>query len=333
MPITATPGHLAHRAEFYFELAQLTSAGVGIVGALKHLLSHRGARRDRWALQLVLEHLSAGATLSESLRMVPGWLAELDLALIGAGELSGRLDSSFRTLAEYYGERARLARQFLADLAYPVFLFHFAIFLLPFAAFFTSGDLLTYLKSTIGVLLPCYAVIALVVYAGQGTRGENWRAIWEALLDRVPVLGAARRELMLSRLASALEALLSAGVSIVQAWSLAAAASGSPALKRVVASWQSPLASGETPSDLVNNCGLFPPLFAGHYATGELSGTLEEQLKRLQKFYADSAMRTLQNLSAWLPRVFYIGVVLVIAWRVLRFWGGYFQGIGNALGG
>jgi type II secretory pathway component PulF len=83
----------------------------------------------------------------------------------------------------------------------------------------------------------------------------------------------------------------------------------------------------------VNASGFFPQLFASHYATGELSGSLEEQLGRLHRYYGESGAQTMRAISAWVPRVFYLAVVLLIAYRVLRFWSGYFQNISNVLGG
>ena len=65
------------------------------------------------------------------------WLPAFDLALIGAGEQSGRLDACFRMLADYYNDRARLIKQVISQLIYPVGLIHFAAFIflivLPFA--------------------------------------------------------------------------------------------------------------------------------------------------------------------------------------------------------
>ena len=61
-------------------------------------------------------------------------------------------------------------------------------------------------------------------------------------------IGAARRRL---------EALISAGVNIVEAWDLAATASGSPALRRVVATWKPPLTAGQTPAEIVRDLSDF----------------------------------------------------------------------------
>jgi len=101
-----------------------------------------------------------------------------------------------------------------------------------------TGNWLAYLAKTFGVLLPIYGGVFAVVYAMQGRRGEKWRSVMEDLIHPIPILGAARRALALSRLAAALEALISAGVTIIEAWELAAAASGSSMLKRVVLGWK-----------------------------------------------------------------------------------------------
>ena len=174
------------------------------------------------------------------------------------GEQSGRLDACFRLLADYYADRARIARQLIADLAYPAFLLHFAVFMLPFSQFFLSGNWVRYLCRTFGVLLPIYAAIALVVYAAQGRHSEGWRALVERLLRPVPFLGAARRDLALGQLAAALEALLNAGVTVVEAWELAGAASGSPALRRAVLAWRPLVDGGRTPAETLRASRSFP---------------------------------------------------------------------------
>src|SRR5208337_2280457 len=131
------------------------------------------------------------------------------------------------------------------------------------------------------VLAPLYGVVIALVYATQGKHGENWRAVIESLLRPVPLLGTARRYLALARLAAALEALISAGVNIFEAWDVAATASGSPALRRAVAAWRPKVTAGQMPSEAVRQCRLFPETFANLYASGEISGKLDESLRNL----------------------------------------------------
>ena len=327
-----TPGQFTQRAEFYHQLGQLTGAGLGLIYALEQLKRSPPAPSYRQPIQQLLDQLGHGYTLAESLQRIGQWLPAFDIALLQAGEHSGRLEACFRLLADYYTDRARLARQVIGDLAYPAFLFHFAIFILPFSKFFTSGNWLAYLCQTIGVLIPIYIVIALVIYAAQSRHGEKWRAWVESVIRPIPVLGTARRYLALSRLAAALEALLSAGVTIIEAWELAATASGSPALRRVVLAWRPRVDAGLTPAEALNASAKFPDLFANQYATGEVSGKLDDTLRRLHTYYQEEGSRKLHAVAQWTPRVVYLLVALMIAYRVIRFWVGHFQDIRDAGG-
>ena len=324
MPLIVTPGQFTQRAEFYHQLAQLTSAGIGLPRALEQLQRHPPARSFRGPIQRLLQQISARHTFTESLQLTGGWLPALDVALLDAGERSGRLDACFKLLADYYNDRARITRQMIADLAYPVALLHMAIFIFPFAKFFMSGNLLAYLAQTFGVLLPLYVVVVAMIYAGQSKHGERWRAWVEAILHPIPMLGTGRHYLALSRLAAALEALINAGVTIIEAWELAATASGSPALRRAVHAWKPQLGAGETPAELVRASPRFPETFANLYNSGEISGKLDETLRQLHRIYQEEGTRKLHAVAQWVPKIIYLAVALCIAYKVVQFWIGMY---------
>jgi len=328
MAIIFTPSQFSRRAEFYQQLNQFTAAGLGLMAALSHLEKKPPTRSYREPIHAVLDRLSSGFTLSEALlHLDHPWLPGFDIALIQAGEQSGRLDACFRLLADYYAERARLGRQMITDLAYPAFLLHFFVFITPFPQLFLSGNWVRYLIQTAGILGPLYGLLALVVYGTQSQHGERWRAVIETVLHPVPVLGSARRCLALARLAAALEALLSAGVTIIEAWELAAAACGSPALRRAVREWRPLVDGGVTPAEAVEASRKFPDLFTGQYSTGEVSGQLDDTLKRLHGYYQEEGSRKLRALSRWVPILLYLVLVLCIAAYVLHFYTTRYQGI------
>src|SRR5437867_4663488 len=237
MPLFVTPGQYARRADLYHQLGQLTAAGIGIIEALEMQRRSPPLPSFRKPLESILAQLSAGSSFGEALHSARPWLTTFDIALLDAGDRSGRLPATFQLLAAHYTSRAALLRQALSGFAYPAFLFHFAILILPLPDL-VSGGVVAYLAKTLTILVPLYVVVGLGVFAMQGRHGETWRGLVERLLDPVPLVGAARRSLALARLSSALEALISAGVTIIESWQLAGAGSGSPALRRAVASPQ-----------------------------------------------------------------------------------------------
>jgi type IV pilus assembly protein PilC len=339
MPLIVTPRQFTQRAELYHQLAQLTSAGIGVVPALEQIKRNPPASSFREPLQHFLDELANGRTLSDSLQF-GGWLPVFDTALIEAGECSGRLDACFRLLADYYNDRARVIKLVISQLIYPVGLIHLAAFIflivLPFARSTFNASLTWLFFKAALILAPLYGAVALAIYALQGKHGESWRARLESLLHPVPLLGTSRHYLALSRLATALEALISAGVNVIEAWNLAATASGSPAFRRAVAAWRPSLAAGQTPAELVRACPLFPETFANLYASGEVSGKLDETLRRLYAYYQEEGTRKLQAFATWMPRLVYFIVVLFIAYFIIQFYTGLYgthSDLSNVLNG
>jgi type IV pilus assembly protein PilC len=312
------------------------SAGIPIVRALEQIERRPPASAYHQPLQRLLNEIAKGATLAESLQRLD-WLPAFDLALIGAGEQSGRLDTCFRLLADYYNDRARVIKQVISQLIYPVGLIHMAALIffivLPFAASqFNASLTLLFAKAAL-ILSPLYGAVALMIYATQSKHGENWRARIESLLRPVPILGTARHYLALSRLAAALEALISAGVNIFEAWDLAATASGSPALRRAVAAWKSRVVAGQMPSEAVRLCPLFPETFANLYASGEISGKLDDSLRHLNRLYNEDGSRKLNAFATWTPRLVYMLVALFIGYKIIQFYTGYFNQISTITNG
>ncbi len=328
-----TPGQLSRRADFYYQLGQLTGAGLGITAALQQLRRTSRSARMQANIGAALLDIEAGATVSESFRRRTNWLPAFDIALLLAGERSGRLDATFAMLAGFYQDRAATARKLFSALLYPAFLIHFAVFILPFAEFFKTGNAGAYLLKTFGVLIPLYVITALLIFVSQGKRGAAWRSTFETLTTRIPFVGSGRRQLALARLAAALEALINAGETIVEAWPLAAAASGSPALEREINSWRSHFARGRTPAEVLRASRVFPDMFSNLYTTGEVSGSLDETLRRLHKYYADEGARDLQSAARIGPGIVYGIVAAYIAWQVIKFWTGYFNQINQVVGG
>jgi type II secretory pathway component PulF len=333
MSFIVTPRQFSQRAEFYHQLAQLTSAGIGVLSALQQLKRNPPGRSFREPIQLLLDGLAQGRTFTGSLQQLDAWLPEFDIALIDAGERSGRLDASFRLLADYYNDRARITKQVISQLFYPVGLIHFAalvfLIVLPFAASQFNASLIFLFGKAVFILSPLYLITFFLIYAMQSKHGEKWRARIESFTRLIPILGTARRFLVLARLAAALEALINAGVNIIEAWDLAAAASGSPALRRAVENWKPEVIAGRTPAEVLRERREFPEMFSNLYASGEVSGKLDETLKRLYAYYQEEGTHKLHAFAQWVPRLIYFIVAGVIVYKIITFYTGYFQQVND----
>lgn len=335
MALVVTPAQLTRRADLFHQLSQMTAAGLGLIQSLEVLEKSPPQPSLRPALTRALAHLNQGEGVSHSLAKSGHWLSSFDIALIEAGEKSGRLPQCFELLANYYAERAQLVRQVIGFTIYPLFVFHFAVLLFPinsFTGLILKGELMQYLAQKVLILAPLYGTALLLMWSLQSTHAEWWRTLVEQVLNAVPVLGKARRSLAIARLSVSLEALINAGVTIIEAWAVAAAASGSPLFRRVVArytpDWQNGVQPGET---LLSRPDIFPSAFASLYKTGEISGQLDDALRRTYALYQDEGSRKLKTFIFGFAGLL-IGLVFVmVAVQIVLFWMGYFQQINDAV--
>jgi type II secretory pathway component PulF len=317
MPLIITPRQLERRAELYHQLGVMISAGLTIHQSLEQLKRNPPDRSLRPKIAEWLNYLSQGFTVAQAVQSMGQWMPSFDLALIEAGEQSGRLDACFKLLALHYQDKARMVKQAISDLMHPLITLHVAVSLLPFIEFFRTGNAIRFFLTVFAMLAPLYALVFFIIFACQGRHGEKWRAIMERVFHPVPVLGTARRDLALSRLAAALEALLNAGVPIIGAWELAASASGSPALRRTVQEWRPRLEQGSTPAELVSESGQFPSVFASLYHTGEISGQLDQTLNRIHTLFQEEGTRRMRLVARWGPQIVYFAVAIFVGYQVI----------------
>ena len=118
---------------------------------------------------------------------------------------------------------------------------------------------------------------------------------------------------------------------MIEAWEIAAAASGSPALRRVVQRSRTHLLNGRTPSEMVSANREFPPAFAALYHSGEISGSLDDSLRRSHAMFEEDGGRQMKQFVFGLAGVFVAGVMLMAAWQIISFYMGYFQQINDAI--
>jgi type II secretory pathway component PulF len=309
----------------------------------------RAAGVPRWMVQELAQLLQEGHTFTDAMQLASGqkrdatmavkvrsgyWLSDFDVALLSAGEESGRLDSSMRTLARFYRARARIIRDTISGsmvtfLTLNVFLLVFPVGLLQE---FAKGIMDSRFQECLPFIIEkaiafglLYGGFSLLAFVFQGHRGESFRAMIEAFLNVIPMLREAIKYIAVARLSLALEALFNAGVPVIRAWELAAAACGSVHLKREVGKWGPQLEAGITPAELVAQTPYFPETFAHLYQAGEISGKMDETLTRLHQYHEQEGFNKLQFFFRVFGYLLYFGMVALAGFFVIRFWMGYFS--------
>ncbi len=314
----------------YTQLAQLLGAGIPIRQAAESLLRRQGTVREKPLLEAIHTGLARGETIAGSLA---GRVAEVDHTVIEACERGGRLEEAFEHLGGYYGVLDETRKRVLGQLIYPVLLLHLVP--LPTAAgkIFTEG---------VGAFVIAYVQPLAVLYVGAAiawlaARAVLKRAETDPVVDRtlakIPVLGRLRRGMVLARFAKVLSITLLAGRRVSDSLQSAVDASRSGEIRADCRTWVAGTEAGSALGPLLDAGRSLPVEMSHGLATAEIAGTLEVEASRWADYWQADVRLAAQRFAEWLPRFIYAAVVVVVAWRVLSFWIGYFGQVNSLLQG
>jgi type II secretory pathway component PulF len=315
--------HPREKASLYHELGRLVHGGTPFPKAIEKLATFtRGSGGT--ALAAIKAALNRGATVGESLAAGAPLIAPLDAGVFAAGDRAGRLDSSLEHVSEYYAAIAEARARMWNRMAYPLFVLHFAFVALSLPLVFApDGGIDAFLRllgMAVGGLWLAIFGGGAVIRALHGAAGRS--APLDRLLRAIPVFGKLRRAFALSRFCTAYHLQLEAGVNVLGSLDIAGTASGSAVLCGAVARGMPAVRSGGKVGAALAETGAFPEPFIRAFTVGEETGELDLELNRIGETYRIAAMKRLETIAEWVPRLLYIAILCYIAWRIVGFYVG-----------
>jgi type IV pilus assembly protein PilC len=218
--------------------------------------------------------------------------------------MTGDLDTVLDQLADYIDRDLEARSKIFSALVYPAVVGCMAIvtavvltvFVLPkFETFFNSLDAELPLATRIllgvsdfvqqwGPLLLGIAVVS-VIGCVIAVRTERGRAMFDALLLRLPGFGQVVRIAILERFCRVLQSMISAGVPLPDAMAVTADVTNNAVYRRKLLEAREAMLRGEGLAGPLADTGLFPGAARQMFRVGENTGTLDSQLETAAKYY------------------------------------------------
>lgn len=296
---------------FCREWSSLLAAGLPLTESLAVIASH-GNRAFRETLTEISRTVASGRTLGDAFRR-SGAFPPFFLSMITVGERSGTLPEQLARLSVYYEKAAAMRRQWLAALAYPVFILCFAcaVFLLLLMVILPSFSLLfdalhlplpalTRGALSLGLFLRVYGLLLLLVPLTAvlilciWKRTESGRDRWERFLFRSRFV----RRLFFIRFCASLSALLQSGSPLSEALAAAEETAGNGEGQRRIARMREALARGAGLAESLRRAAQAPPLVVHMAAAGAESGELPAFLREAARLLTEETERKLARLKA-----------------------------------
>lgn len=326
------PMHPSEKAAIFHELGRLVRSGAPFPKAIATLAQHSGGPA-RAALARIRAALDGGASVGESLTVGTPLVTPLEACAFTASDRAGRLETGLEQASQYHTAIASARARIRARLAYPAFVIHFALLVLPLPSLFAeNGGLAPFLRAVGfaigGLWLSLFIITALI--RALLTAAENG-ATPDRLLRAIPIFGKLRRDFALARFCSAYHMQLDAGVNVLASLEMSGAASGSAILREAVAGAMPVVRDGGQVGAALEGTRAFPQRFVRAFAVGEQTGELDQELQRIGEEYRDAAMRRLETISEWVPRLIYIAIICYTGWRIVSAYAGQMKDIQKAM--
>ena len=312
---------LVERGRFFRQLAVLTRTGMPIVNAVRLAGDSAGggyrALGQRWA-----DGCARGGNLADQMR--DAGEAPLPVALVRAGETTGRLPDLCARAADHDEQLHALRSTAIGKLVYPVFLLHMALVVPVLPGVITAGRSPLWLIAGPLTLWAVVGALALI--------GNVWhRSGVLARLALLPGPNLLAMPFLTSNTCLVLGSAVAAGLKFRDGLELAAGACGNRVLGARLRAAAADIERGILPdlTAAVRRVGL-PEAVTSLIASGEQSGTLDRSLDHA----AVAARESFTLRAAWATKAFTSGiyalVVLFVAWQIISMMSGYVGSIQDA---
>jgi type IV pilus assembly protein PilC len=316
---------------FTRQFATMINAGLPMVQCLDILSQQTEKEFLKQSIAKIMSDVEGGSTLGEAMGRHPKIFSNLYVNMVEAGEAGGILDVILVRLATFLEKLDALQRKVKSALTYPAVVAFVAtgatafmlIFIIPtFARMFTDfgGELPLPTKIVIGLsdFLRGFwwaigaSIAGLVVALQRYYKTENGRLTIDRLMLKIPVLGTVIRKGSVARFTRTLGTLISSGVPILQGLEITARTAGNRVVEKAVLATRESISQGNTISEPLKECGVFPPMVTSMIAVGEQTGALDEMLEKIATFYDSEVDTAVDSLTAIIEPVMIVVMGVVV---------------------
>lgn len=340
--------------QFTRQLATLVNAGLSLMRGIEVLKRQMKNQQMRDALDGIADSIASGGTFSEALTAYPKIFDDLYINMVKAGEAGGVLEVVLARLADFAEKSEKIKNKVKGAMIYPSVVLFAAIaitaFLLVmvipkfkqvFADMLGGQSLPAVTEFVISAsefvqhngIMVAVAVVSVVVICKIVARTEAGSYFFDMLKLKMPVTGTLAQRSAVSRFTRTLGTLLSSGVPILQSLVITRDTTGNKVLTKAIQDVHDAVKEGESMTQPLSHCTVFPPMVVSMVEVGEETGALAEMLTRIADTYDDEVDNAVAGMTAAIEPALIIVLAVVVGTIVIAMFLPMVKIIGSVSGG
>jgi len=296
------------------------------------------------------ESVESGSTFSESLTNYPKIFDNLYVNMVKAGEAGGVLEVVLNRLAEFAEKAAKIKNKVKSAMVYPVVVLVAAVGITGFllvAVIPKFKDIFNDLLE--GKPLPAItqfvmdasnlvmnnglavvaAFAALFVLFKIFAKTRFGRYLLDVSKINAPMFGSLVRRTAIARMTRTLGTLLASGVPVLQALNIVRDTTGNEVISRAMQNVHDAVKEGESMTNPLAACKVFPPMVISMVEVGEETGALPDMLTRIAETYDDEVDNAVAGLTSVIEPIMIIILAVVVGTIVIAMFMPMIQIIGS----
>jgi len=334
---------------FFFNLEQLTRAGVPLLECLADLRDSMEEPVFREIIANLVKSIEGGKTLSQAMALHPNAFDKIFVSLTHAGEESGRLVEVFKHLTDSIKWQDEMATQTKNMMIYPLFVgsvvlgitFFLMIYLVPQLVGFIKGmgmeiPLQTrLLLATSGIFVNYwYILLSLpVLLFGAYKAALLLRPGLQYHVDKLKLhvwpTGPILRKIILARFANTFAMMYSSGITILDCLANSRDLVNNQVIARSMEQVIREIEAGKNLTQSFQHTGIFPALVIRMLKVGEATGQLDLALLNVSYFYDRDVKDSIKKVQVMIEPTMTIILGVLLGWVMLSVLGPIYDIIGR----
>ena len=324
---------LIEKLLFCRNLSIMIRTGIPLVKALESLRQQTKNKYFAQAINQISQQVQQGKSFSDALSQYPKIFDNLFVAMIKAGEASGRLEEILQTLSKQLERKQKLISRVRGALIYPAVIISLMIVIAIIMMIFVIPKLVSIFKE-MHVQLPLVTrliiqtsnlfvyywwaigllIIVLIIIHFFISKTTLYRLITNKIILHLPIIGSIVKKLNCALIGQTLESLIRSGVPLLKSLEITSNTIGNMYFRQSIIEAKEKVKKGETLSSaLINYPNLYPIMTIQMIEVGENTGRTADMLEQIAKFYEGEVNNLTKNLSSIIEPVLLVIIGTAVA--------------------
>lgn len=333
---------------FTRQLAVFVRAGIPITAALETIGDETHDVALRRTISDMVEQLRNGSTLSKAASAHPEAFPPYYIGILQSAELTGRLDETLDSLADYIARELDTRSKVVSALSYPLVVVALAMvtvvilagYVLPqFKPLFEELDadlpLPTRMLLAVATLftdlvyIPVGGILLLIGTLVWLFKSERGRLVKDRLVLKIPVINGIVEYAILERFCRILGTMIRAGVPLPDSMKTTTEATSNVVFRERLEVAQTEMLEGGGFSGPLANTELFPGAARQMFKVGEETGTLDEQLMVASEYFDRELESRIKRFTTMFEPLMIVFVGLLVGFVAIALVSAMYGVLGN----